>query len=87
VPDHPSQPITAEAARELLAAYVHRQLGQAASVGIPVWREDHQVWEAWVSGLPQHVKAFIVRLGTDHGAPVCRHITVMDRDPRGDDLD
>ncbi|MEB3223203.1 MAG: hypothetical protein VKS61_14095 [Candidatus Sericytochromatia bacterium] len=85
--DRTSRDMTPEEAHELLTAYVHAQLGPQASVGAPMWREDHEVWEAWVGGLPQHVKAFIVRLGTDHGAPVCRHITVMDRDPRGLDLD
>ena len=72
------------AAHEILASYAHQHMGPEAVVSWPIWRDDHQVWEAWVTGLPQHVKAFIVRLGDDHGAPVCRHVTVMDRDDRGD---
>ena len=76
------QKLSPEEAKEVLAAYVRRNLGEAAEVGGVVYREDYQVWEAWVSGVEGYVKAYIVRLAPSNGEWVCRHITVMDAAPK-----
>jgi hypothetical protein len=75
------QQLSAEEAAEILTKYVRRNLGAAAAVGVPSFREDYQVWETWVSGVEGYVKAYIVRLGQANGEWVCRHITVMDSAP------
>ena len=81
MPEPQLQQLTADEATEILTKYVHRNLGVAASVGMPSYREDYQVWETWVSGVEGYVKAYIVRLGATNGEWVCRHITVMDSAP------
>ncbi|MDB5101987.1 MAG: hypothetical protein JWM80_6408 [Cyanobacteria bacterium RYN_339] len=81
MPEPQQQQLTAAEASEILTTYVRRNLGAAAAVGMPSYREDYQVWETWVSGVEGYVKAYIVRLGASHGEWVCRHITVMDSAP------
>ena len=78
MPENPLQQLTPEAALDVLEGYVARNLGAQARVSGVTYREDHNVWEAWVSGVEGYVKAYIVRLGPAQGEWVCRHITVMD---------
>lgn len=76
------QQLSPEEAQSVLASYARRTLGEAAEVGGVIYREDYQVWEAWVSGVEGYVKAYIVRLAPSNGEWICRHITVMDAAPR-----
>ena len=75
------QLLSVEQAAEILTAYARRNLGTAAVVSAPTYREDFQVWETWVSGVDGYVKAYIVRLAPSNGEWICRHITVMDAAP------
>lgn len=79
--DQPIQSLDPEEAKDILTNYVKRNLGQQALVGGVVFREDFQVWEAWVQGVEGYVKAYIVRLAPSNGEWICRHITVMDAAP------
>lgn len=79
--DQPIQRLDPEEAKDILATYVRRNLGEQAQVSGVVFREDFQVWEAWVSGVEGYVKAYIVRLAPSNGEWICRHITVMDSAP------
>lgn len=84
--EQPVQKLSPDEAKQILSSYVHRNLGTQAEVGGVIYREDYQVWEAWVSGVEGYVKAYIVRLAPSNGEWICRHITVMDPAPpmRGD---
>lgn len=80
--------LSAEQAQEILARYVSQNLGLAAAINGVTYREDFQVWEAWVSGVDGYVKAYIVRAApANDGEWICRHITVMDRAPSPRDRD
>jgi len=81
MPEPQLQQLSTDQAGEILTAYVRRNLGADATVGVPSFRDDYNVWETWVSGVEGYVKAYIVRLGPSHGEWVCRHITVMDNAP------
>lgn len=73
--------LSADEAHEILTQYAATNLGAAARVALPNFRDDFNVWESWVSGVDGYVKAYIVRLGPTNGQWVCRHITVMDAAP------
>lgn len=79
--DQPIQSLDPEEAQDILTQYVQRNMGDKAQVSGVVFREDFQVWEAWVSGVEGYVKAYIVRLAPSNGEWICRHITVMDAAP------
>lgn len=76
--ENPLQQLSPEAALDVLAAYVKRNLGPQAMVSGVTYRDDYQVWECWVSGVDGYVKAYIVRLAESNGEWVCRHITIME---------
>jgi hypothetical protein len=79
--ENPLQQLSPEQAAEILSNYARRNLGAAAVVTTPSYRDDFGVWEAWVSGIEGYVKAYIVRLAPSNGEWICRHITVMDAAP------
>lgn len=80
--DDSVQKLSAEEAQEILSRYVSQHLGFAAAINGVTYREDFQVWEAWVSGVDGYVKAYIVRAApATNGEWICRHITVMDKAP------
>jgi hypothetical protein len=76
--DKAIEKLSPEAALDILESYVKRNLGLHAVVSGVSFREDHNVWECWVSGVEGYVKAYIVRLAPSNGDWLCRHITVMD---------
>lgn len=82
MPDASMTRLTEPEARRILSEYARRNLGTGVDVASASYREDYGVWEAWVSGAPQYVKAYIVRLGPDGDGWVCRHITVSEAPPR-----
>lgn len=62
-------------AHEILSAYARRSFGEQAQASKPFFHKDDGVWEGWVSGVPHHVKAFILRPDGE-GGWACRHVEV-----------
>lgn len=68
--------LTPDEAHEILNAYARRSFGEHAHASRPFFHKEDAVWEGWILGVPNHVRAFILRPGSGDEAWACRHVQV-----------
>lgn len=68
--------LSPDEAHEILQAHARRSFGDQAGASRPSFHAEDGVWEAWVTGVAEHVRAYILRPQSGDEGWACMHVRV-----------